>query len=39
MDYHTQAFAYAEPNVEFVEGFIEKLEEAGLKDGTFDVVM
>lgn len=39
VDYHTKTFGYSEPNVEFFEGFIEKLGEAGLKDEAFDVIV
>lgn len=39
IDYHTQKFGYSQPNVEFVFGYIEKLGEAGLKEGSFDLIM
>lgn len=32
-------FGYENPNVEFVEGFIEDLERAGLRDASIDVVI
>ncbi|XP_025090657.1 arsenite methyltransferase-like [Pomacea canaliculata] len=39
IDYHTQKFGYSQPNVEFVFGYIEKLGEAGLKEGSFDLII
>jgi len=37
--YHTEKFGYAAPNVEFRKGLIEKLDEAGLEDDSFDVAI
>ena len=39
IDYHAEQFGYAEPNVEFRKGLIEKLDEAGLADESFDVAI
>jgi SAM-dependent methyltransferase len=35
--YHAEQFGYA--NVQFIEGYIEKLDELGLEPGTFDVIV
>uniref|UniRef100_A0A0E9S5Q6 Methyltransferase domain-containing protein n=1 Tax=Anguilla anguilla TaxID=7936 RepID=A0A0E9S5Q6_ANGAN len=32
IEHHTQKFGFSEPNVDFVQGYIEGLEEAGLKE-------
>ena len=37
--YHTEKFNYSEPNVEFREGHIEKLDEINLKDEEFDLIV
>jgi arsenite methyltransferase len=39
VDYQAQAFGYAQSNVRFLNGTIEKLHELGLKSETFDVVV
>jgi ubiquinone/menaquinone biosynthesis C-methylase UbiE len=39
IDYHAQQFGYANPNVEFRKGLIEKLDEVGLQDDSFDVAI
>jgi arsenite methyltransferase len=39
IDYHTQQFGYAEPNVEFHKGLIEKLDEVGFESNSFDVAI
>ncbi|XP_078269496.1 arsenite methyltransferase [Rhinoraja longicauda] len=39
IDYHTQKFGYSKPNVDFLQGYIEKLGDIGLKDNSFDVVI
>lgn len=39
IDYHTRKFAYSKPNVEFRRGYIERLEELGLQDNSFDVIV
>ncbi|MBB3047284.1 SAM-dependent methyltransferase [Litorivivens lipolytica] len=38
-DYHREQFGYAASNVEFLEGYIEKLDELGLEDNSFDIVI
>jgi arsenite methyltransferase len=38
-DWHMQQFGYAEPNVRFLKGYLEKLDELDLEPGTFDVVV
>jgi arsenite methyltransferase len=37
--YHTEQFGYAQSNVSFRKGLIEKLDEVGLDDASFDVVI
>lgn len=39
VDYHTKVFGYTSPNVEFVKGYLEKMEDAGLEDNFFDVIV
>lgn len=39
VDYHTETFGYAQPNVAFLEGDIEQLETLGLAPRSFDVVV
>ncbi|KAI7804341.1 arsenite methyltransferase [Triplophysa rosa] len=39
IDYHMQRFGYKKPNVNFVEGYIEALAEAGLKEKSYDVII
>jgi SAM-dependent methyltransferase len=38
-NYHREAFGYAQDNVEFHLGYIENLNELGLADASFDVVV
>ena len=38
-DYHAEAFGFAGPNVEFIEGDIECLEATGLADDSFDIIV
>ncbi len=38
-EHHRQAFGYARDNVEFRLGYIERLDELGLADASFDVVV
>jgi arsenite methyltransferase len=38
-EHHRQAFGYARDNVEFRLGYIEKLDELGFEDASFDVVV
>lgn len=39
IDYHTEKFGYKEPNTDFVQGYIEKLREAGLKESYYNIIM
>ncbi|XP_071948606.1 arsenite methyltransferase-like [Antedon mediterranea] len=39
VDYHCQAFGYNESNVDFKEGYIEKLSASGIKANQFDVIV
>lgn len=39
IDFHTQRFGYSKPNVEFIQGYIEDLEEIGIKSNSIDVVI
>jgi len=39
IDYHSKQFDYTIPNVEFRKGLIEKLDEAGLENDSFDVAI
>ncbi|MEO1920084.1 MAG: methyltransferase domain-containing protein [Paracoccaceae bacterium] len=39
VDFHADAFGYAAPNVEFHKGYIEKLDELELEDGSFDIII
>ncbi|MFT4582272.1 MAG: arsenite methyltransferase [Gammaproteobacteria bacterium] len=39
IDYHTEKFGYAKPNVEFKKGYLETLDELGLEPGSFDVIV
>lgn len=38
-EFHAEAFGYGESNVEFYEGNIERLDELGLDDGSFDLII
>ncbi len=38
-DWHAQQFGYEKSNVQFIDGTIEHLEETGLADGQFDVIV
>ena len=38
-DWHMQTFGYAQPNVRFLKGYLEKLDELDLEPSTFDVVV
>jgi len=38
-DWHMQQFGYAQPNVRFLKGYLEKLDELDLEPSTFDVVV
>ncbi|NXS57585.1 AS3MT methyltransferase, partial [Brachypteracias leptosomus] len=37
--YHMDKFGYQNPNVEFLEGYMEKLGDAGLADESYDIVV
>lgn len=39
IDYHRDVFGYAQANVEFRKGYIEKLDQIGLEDAQFDVIV
>ena len=39
IDYHTRAFGYAKPNVDFKKGYLEHLDELGLEANSFDVIV
>ncbi len=39
VDYHTKAFGYARPNIEFREGYIEQLDALNLEENSFDVIV
>lgn len=38
-DYHMKQFGHSSCNVDFLLGYIEKLDTVGIKDNVFDVVM
>lgn len=39
VDYHTRKFGFDKPNVEFRQGYIEDLKEAGIADASVDLVV
>lgn len=39
IDFHREQFGYARPNVEFRKGYIEKLDELGYADDSFDIIV
>eukprot|EP00002_Diphylleia_rotans_P009551 TRINITY_DN19949_c0_g1_i1.p1 TRINITY_DN19949_c0_g1~~TRINITY_DN19949_c0_g1_i1.p1 ORF type:complete len:357 (+),score=82.42 TRINITY_DN19949_c0_g1_i1:57-1127(+) len=39
IDYHAQQFGFPKPTTEFIQGYIERLDEAGLADNSFDIVV
>lgn len=39
VDYHMKEFGFKKPNVNFVQGLIEGLTEAGLEKNSFDIIM
>lgn len=39
VDFHTRRYGYSQPNIEFRLGYIERLDEIGLQDETFDVIV
>ncbi len=38
-DFHAKAFGYAQSNVEFKQGYIERLDELDLEDNSFDIII
>ncbi|TDT38557.1 ubiquinone/menaquinone biosynthesis C-methylase UbiE [Halospina denitrificans] len=38
-EYHRETFGYSRSNVRFLEGYIEQLDELGLEDNYFDIVI
>uniref|UniRef100_A0A3P8T680 Arsenite methyltransferase n=1 Tax=Amphiprion percula TaxID=161767 RepID=A0A3P8T680_AMPPE len=39
VEYHQKTFGYEKPNVTFVQGYMEKLNEAGIQNDSVDVVI
>lgn len=39
IEYHQKEFGYKEPNITFVQGYMEKLNEAGIQNDSVDVVL
>ncbi|XP_047449905.1 arsenite methyltransferase isoform X2 [Mugil cephalus] len=39
VEYHQKKFGYEKPNVSFVQGYMEKLGEAGIQSDSIDVVL
>lgn len=39
VDYHADVFGFAKPNVRFLKGYIEKLDELDLESGSFDIIV
>ena len=39
IEYHREQLGYAKSNVRFLKGYIEKLDELGLEDESFDVIV
>ncbi|XP_067115349.1 arsenite methyltransferase [Osmerus mordax] len=39
IDHHMLDFGFEKPNVDFVQGYIEALTDAGLKENSFDVII
>lgn len=39
VEWHRQQFGYARSNVEFRKGYIEQLDELGLEDESFDIIV
>jgi arsenite methyltransferase len=38
-DYHADVFGYAKPNTQFLQGYIEKLDELGFEENSFDLIV
>ena len=39
IEYHMEKYGFQAPNVTFIHGYIEKLEEAGIKNECYDIVI
>jgi SAM-dependent methyltransferase len=39
IEYHRKAFGFSKPNVRFIKGYIEKLDELNLDDESFDIIV
>lgn len=39
IEWHRERFGYARSNVEFRKGYIEQLDELGLEEGSFDIIV
>ncbi|XP_038296364.1 arsenite methyltransferase isoform X4 [Canis lupus familiaris] len=39
IEYHMEKYGFQTPNVTFLHGYIEKLEEIGIKDESYDIVI
>ncbi len=39
INYHTQKYGYSKPNIEFKHGYIERLDELGFEDNSFDIIV
>lgn len=39
IEYHMGKYGFQTPNVTFHRGYIEKLEETGIKNESYDIVM
>lgn len=39
IEYHMEKYGFQAPNVTFIHGYIEKLEEAGIKNESYDIVI
>ena len=39
INYHTDKYGYQQPNVRFLEGYLERLHELDLPDNSFDIIV
>ena len=39
VDFHTEKYGYSKPNIEFKHGYIERLDELGFDDNSFDIII
>ncbi len=39
IDWHREKFGYKKSNVEFLKGYIERLDELGLEENSFDIIV